>query len=164
MQVRESAITSNPMSTRLAKQIALQEAADPSFACRCFGTRSIRSENHDLSVRLLKGHSLLLPWSRYVRIWHYKDEPVERLVLVFGGTEIVVIGSHLTPIMEAIEEGRLIWIRDLPEDYRALQKPGETFIERLEVNEGSEGDEPPSPSDKEGGDGPFPTLGCGIKL
>jgi len=89
---------------------------------------------------------------------------MERLILVFGGTEIVVTGSHLSPIMEAIEEGRLVWIRDLPEEYRAVQKLGETFIERLEVHEGSEEDEPPTPSDEGGGDGPFPTLGVGIKL
>jgi len=124
----------------------------------------MKSENRDLSVRLLRGRSLLLPWSRYVRIWHYKDEPAERLVLVFGGTEIVVIGSHLSPIMETIEEGRLAWIRDLPEEYRAVQKPGETFIERLEVNEVSrEGSEPTSPSDEETQDGPSPALGLGMK-
>jgi hypothetical protein len=151
------------MSERLSQKLARQQTADPSFAHRCFGTHFMRSENRDLSVRLLQGHSLLLPWSRYVRIWHYKDEPVERLVLVFSGTEIVVIGSHLSPIMEAIEEGRLAWIRELPEDYRAFQKPGETFVERLEVNEAKE-DEAHTPLDEEANDGPLPALGPRIKL
>jgi len=89
---------------------------------------------------------------------------VERLVLVFGGTEVAVIGSHLSPIMEAIEEGRLIWIRDLPEDYRAFLKPGETFIERLEVNEGPPEGEPASPSDDDNRGGPGPFHGFGVKL
>jgi len=148
----------------LLEKLALQEAADPSFVHRCFGTRFHRSENRDLSVRLLRGHSLLLPWSRYVRVWHYKEEPVERLVLVFSGTEIVLLGSHLSPIMEAIEEGRLAWVRDLPEDYRAFHKPGEIFIERLEVNEGSEESEAPSSPDEDARNGSFPPLKLGIKL
>ena len=152
------------MSERLAKKLARQQAADPSYAHCCFGTNFVRSEHRDLSVRLLQGHSLLLPWSRYVRIWHYKDEPLERLILVFSGTEIVVLGSHLSPIMEAIKDGRLAWIRDLPEDYRALQKPGETFIERLVVNEGTKEDEPSPPSDEKGGGSLSPDLGIGIKL
>ena len=149
---------------KLGQKLAERQAADPSFAHRCFETNYHRSENRDLSVRLLQGHTLLLPWSRYVRVWHYKEEPLERLVLVFSGTEIVVVGSYLSPIMKAIEEGRLAWIRELPEHYRALQERGETLINRLEVHEGSTEAEPAPPPDEEVTGGLAQSLGIGMKL
>ena len=149
---------------KLGQRLALMQAADTPVADRFFGRHSHRSENRDLSVRLLQGHSLLLPWSRYVRVWHYKEEPLERLVIVFGGTEIVVLGSYLSPIMAAIEAGCLAWIRELPGDYRSFSKPAETLIEQLEVHEGPTEAEPAPPPDKEATGGPSQSLGLGTKL
>ena len=149
---------------RLGYKLAMLQAAKPSLARRCFGTNSHRSEIPHLSVQLLQGHTVLLPWSRYVRVWHYKEEPLERLLLVFTGTEIVVQGTQLGLIMESIQDGSLGWIRELPAHYRSFHEPGETIIERLEVYEGSTAAEPAAPKEEEAPGGPAGPLSLGMKL
>ena len=148
----------------LGYKLAMLQAANPSLARRCFGANSHRSQIPHLSVQLLQGHTVLLPWSRYVRVWHYKEEPLERLLLVFTGTEVVVQGTQLGLILESIQDECLGWMRELPADYRSFHEPGETVIERLEVYEGSAAAEPTATKEEEAPGGPARPLRLGLKL
>ena len=95
-----------------------------------------------LRVDLQSGEYYVFP---YIHFGFARFEPAgdrEALQVSFATHDIRVSGHNLREIGLALQKMAVDWIREAPARYAGLTETGSAFIERININEVSEGDSP----------------------
>ncbi len=91
-----------------------------------------------LSVHAAAGRTWVFPWIHFVAVEHRAGPAGETLRLIFSSAEIVIDGTGLLPLLQAITEFHLSLVRVLPSERRASLPDSAPTIERISVHSSEE--------------------------
>ena len=87
-----------------------------------------------LSVHAAAGRTWAFPWVHFVAVEHRTGPAGETLRLTFSSAEIVIEGTGLSPLLQAIAEFHLSLVRVLPPERRAALPDSAPAVERIAVH------------------------------
>lgn len=117
------------MST-LNELIAMQNASSPP-RIRC-----IEKEYHPVAMVTFypwQAMAWALPWSHLNALSFRNLAEQEHIELLFPHHHVVLVGENLQETLDPLCTFMVRGLRALPDSHRARLRPGEPFIERLEV-------------------------------
>jgi hypothetical protein len=87
-----------------------------------------------LLVHAAAGRTWAFPWVHFVAVEHRAGPAGETLRLTFSSAEIVIEGTGLSPLLQAIAEFHLSLVRVLPPERRAGLPDSAPAVERIAVH------------------------------
>jgi hypothetical protein len=94
-------------------------------------------------VDLQSGEYYVFPYIHFGFARFERARDRETLQVSFATHDIHVSGHHLREVGLALQKLAVDWIREAPARYAGLTETGSAFIERIDINEASEGKAPP---------------------
>jgi hypothetical protein len=95
-----------------------------------------------LRVDLQSGEYYVFPYIHFGFARFERAGDRETLQVSFATHDICVSGHHLREVGLALQKLAVDWIREAPARYAGLTETGSAFIERIDINEASEGKAP----------------------
>jgi len=83
------------------------------------------------SAHAAAGKTWAFPWVHFVAAEHWREPAGETLRITFSSAEVVIKGTGLSPLLNAVTEFRLASVRVLPAEHRTMVRDSVPLVDSI---------------------------------